>query len=186
MTADRPDLPEPDPDQLQPDPQLVPDQPDLDPDLDPDLELLAGELQDLFTRADPVPAEVLAAGRSSFGWRDLTAELALLTADSLVAGSAVRGDEPARLLSFQAGDWTIEIEVSVHGGRLRVLGQLVPPRPARLRADHPGGSVTVAADPLGRFAVRDLPPGPTRFACQPLGDDGAPAGVEIHSQWQVL
>jgi hypothetical protein len=155
----------------------VPDRTDHDP--------LARELRELLRRVDPVPARVVDAGRNSFGWRTLDAELARLTEDSLLAGAGLRG-EPPRLLTYQAGDRMIEVEVSDLGGRLRVLGQLVPPQPARVRADQPAGAVEVAADPLGRFAFRDLPPGPTRFACQPLGPDGEPAGTEFFSEWLVL
>jgi hypothetical protein len=143
-----------------------------------------------------VPAEVVDAGRNSFGWRTLEWDLAQLTADSLLAGAAVRG-EPPRLLTFQAGGLAIEVEVSELAGRLRILGQLVPAQPARVRADQPPagqradqppaeGAATSLADELGRFAIPDLPPGPTRLACQLLGPDGEPAGTEIHSEWLVL
>jgi hypothetical protein len=154
-------------------------------------EQLAVELAELLRRFDPVPDRVLDAARASLGWRTLEADLAQLIADSrLATGAAVRG-EPPRLLTFQAGDRiTIELEVSElgdqHGGRLRVLGQLVPPRPARIRAERPDGTVEVAADPLGRFALRDLSRGPLRLTCRPLGPDGEPEGAEAHTEWLVL
>lgn len=150
-----------------------------------DEERLAGELAALLRLVDPVPAEVVEAARGSLGWRTLESELARLTADSLLAGADVRGEQ-ARLLTYQAGERTIEIEVSDAGGRLRILGQLVPAEPARVRADQPTGGREVDVDSLGRFAIRDLPAGPTRFTCQPLGPDGEPAGAEIHSEWLVL
>jgi hypothetical protein len=142
-------------------------------------------LAELLRAADPVPDRVVEAARDSFGWRTLDTELAQLTADSLLVGADVRGEQP-RLLSYQAGKRTIEVEVSELDGRLRILGQLVPPQQARIRADQPAGGVAAIADQLGRFAMRDLPPGLTRFACQPLGRDGEPAGAEFHSQWMLL
>lgn len=173
----------------------------LDPPDWSDPDSLAGELRELLRQVDPVPAQVLDAARVSYGWRTLEAELAQLTEDSLLAGAGteLRG-EPARLLTFQAGERTIELEVSdLGGGRLRVLGQLVPPQPARVRVDQPGpdqsggpveaqrgGPVEVTADSLGRFTFRELPLGPTRFACQPLGPDGEPVGAEVLSEWLVF
>jgi hypothetical protein len=142
---------------------------------------LAGEVAELLRRVDPVPAEVVAAAQASFGWQALDAELARLTEDSLLATADVRG-EPARLLSYQAGERTIEIEVTNLDGRLRILGQLVPPQSARVRAEQPAGTVEASADGLGRFSIRDLPPGATRFAVQPL----EPPGAELASEWQVL
>jgi hypothetical protein len=148
---------------------------------------LPDRLAHLLRQFDPVPANVVDAARSSFGWRTLDWELARLTADSLLVSADVRGEEP-RLLTYQAGGRTIEAEVSDLDGRLRILGQLSPPQPARVRADQPAAAagVEVVADPLGRFAIRDLPPGPTRLVCQPLGPDGEPAGAEVHSEWLVL
>jgi hypothetical protein len=148
-------------------------------------ERVASDVWHLLRRVDPVPPEVVAAARGSFGWQVLDAELARLTADSRLVAADVRGG-PARLLSYQAGERTIEIEVTDLAGRLRILGQLVPPQPARVRVEQPAREVEVAADHLGRFAVPDVPPGPTRFACQPLGPAGEPVGAALVSQWQML
>lgn len=147
---------------------------------------LLTELRELLDRADPVPAAVVSAARDSFGWRDLDAQLARLVAEHTPAGAGVRG-EPSRLLTYQAGDRILELEVSQAGQRLRIIGQLVPPQPARVRAQQPAGQVEVPADRLGRFAFPDLPPGPTRFAYQPLSPDGtAPAGTETQTEWVML
>ena len=148
-------------------------------------EQLAAELAQVLRRADPVPAAVVDAARRSLGWRRMDAELARLIADSRRVSADVRGD-PGRLLSFQAGDRTLEIEVTGEDGRLRILGQVVPPGTSLVRAEQPAGAREVTADQLGRFTISDLPPGPTRFVCQPLGPDGAPVGAGIVSEWQVL
>lgn len=137
------------------------------------------ELADVLRRVDPVPPAVVAAARASFAWRDLDAALARLTADSLRDLAGVRGGS-GRLLTFAAGAVTIEVEVTPAGGRLRILGQVVPPQPARLRVDQPGGSVEVVADHLGRFAVADLAAGATRFHCSPV--DGEP----VRTEWTLL
>ncbi len=146
----------------------------------PDEDLLAS-LRGLLADDDPVPPEVVAAAEDSHVWYDVDAELALLVADSLLAAEAVRGDS-ARLLTFRAGTVTLEVEVEVSGpaGRLRILGQLMPPTQARVRAEQPDGGAEVAAGPLGRFTFENLPPGPTRFVSTPAGDR------PVYTEWTVL
>ena len=143
----------------------------------PDDELLArlaAELAD----DDPVPPLVLAGARDSLAWRTVDAELARLVADSLLATADVRGDE-TRLLTYQAGAVVVELEVTEVDGRVSVAGQLVPPAPARIRVEQPGGVVEVDADRFGRFTVEGLNPGPTRFAC--TGD-----GPLALTEWTLL
>jgi hypothetical protein len=145
---------------------------------------LLAQVSGLFARVDPVPPLVLEAARDSFGWRTIDADLARLIADSLLATTRVRGSA-ARLLTYHAGDLTIEVEVTEVGGRLRVLGQVVPPQAARVQADQQGSAgertAEVGADALGRFTFSDLLPGPTRFRCSREGD--APP---VHTEWTVL
>ncbi len=148
-----------------------------------DDELLT-RLRDLLADDDPVPPEVFAAAEHSHTWRgvagsDLDAELAALVADSLLALESVRGDEP-RLLTYRSGTRTVELEVDDADGRIRVTGQLVPPTPARVRAERPDGRVETEAGRLGRFAFDDLPSGPTRFVCTPPGEH------PVRTEWTVL
>jgi hypothetical protein len=141
---------------------------------------LLARLRAMFATADPVPPLVMAAARDGYGWRTLDAEIARLIADSLLATAQVRGGA-ARLLTYHAGDLTIEVEVTEIAGRLRVLGQVVPPQAAQVRADQQSGSVEASADQLGRFTFGDLAPGPTRFRCTREG--GVPV---VHTEWTVL
>ncbi len=143
-----------------------------------DEDLLA-RLRALLADDDPVPPEVVAAAQESHSWYDLDAELARLIADSLLAAESVRGDS-TRLLTYRAGTRTIELEVSESAGRLRILGQLMPPTPARVRAEQPRGGTEVEAGPLGRFTFEDLRPGPTRFVSTSPGDR------PIYTEWTVL
>ncbi|HZN74239.1 MAG TPA: hypothetical protein VFC00_21430 [Micromonosporaceae bacterium] len=126
------------------------------------------ELRDVAARADPVPAAVLEAALEALRWRDPDAALAQLIADSATAGMPVgirSGGQP-RLLTFAAGDLTIEVEVSPDGPTIRLVGQLVPPGPARVRVDHRDGTVEVDADQIGRFIAPGVVPGPVRLSCQ--------------------
>jgi hypothetical protein len=146
-----------------------------------DDDLLLSRLREIFGRADPAPPAVLSAARDCLGWRDLDAALARLTADSLLSAAGVRGGS-ARLLSYEAGEFMIEIQASEVSGRLRILGQVVPPQPVRVRVDQPTGSIEVTADALGRFSIGDLAPGITRFACIPLSPEEPP----VCTEWTVL
>ena len=139
---------------------------------EPDGGLLA-ELRLLASRHDPVPERAIAAARSAIAWRTLDAELAELTADSSTDAelATVRTTADERMLTFRSAALTVELEVLQDAGRRRILGQLVPPGPARIEVRHPGGTATVEADAVGRFSAGDVAPGPVSLRC--AGDGGA-------------
>lgn len=136
-------------------------------------------LQGLPGRMDPVPAAVLAAARDSLSWRDTDAALAQLTEETTAA--AVRGQGPPDLLTFTAGDFTIEIELAADGTRLRLTGQLVPPQAARVTVDHPAGPTEAQADEVGRFAVDAIARGNIRLTCYPAEGDGP-----VRTAWTLI
>lgn len=129
--------------------------------------LLEEELRAVLGRAAPLPDRVIWAAKESFTWRTAAAELAELTADSLLDGpvAAVRGEPQARTLTFGTGELTIEVEVTAAGPRRRMLGQLVPPQPATIEVCQPQAIRTVEADQLGRFAVDNLAAEPVSLRC---------------------
>ena len=148
---------------------------------DDDDPALRTALRRLSGRLDPVPEHIADAARAAFDWRDMDAALATLTADSALAGSGVRGG-PSRLLSFEAGDIEIAIEVSESSpGGLRLMGQLVPPGPATISVEQPGRAIPAEADVLGRFRIDRLTPGPSRIVCRPHG-----AQAVLRTEWTVL
>jgi hypothetical protein len=112
---------------------------------------LLADLRGVVARVDPVPADLVAAARASLTWRTVDEELAELTYDSLVDGlvgvRAATSTAP-RQLSFEAGGAAVEVELA--DGRL--VGQLVPPGPARVELHHGTDVVASRADDLGRFA----------------------------------
>jgi hypothetical protein len=137
---------------------------------DDDLEndALMAELRALAVTLDPVPPEVVAAARSAIAWRTMDAELAELTADTSVEPqmAGVRsGDAPA-MLTFEAPELTVEIEVIQVGEGRRLLGQLVPPGPGEVEIRHKSGRLAVTADELGRFSASDLAAGPVSLLCR--------------------
>ncbi len=144
------------------------------------------ELRMAIQEADPVPPEVLRAARESFTWRTIDAELAALTYDSAVDGpatSVVRGSEGPRLLSFEASELSVELEVTAVGARRRLVGQLVPPQPARVEIRHHAGRSLVEADELGRFRTEELAAGPSSLRCHLSDPSGA---APVVTDWVML
>jgi hypothetical protein len=144
------------------------------------------ELRMLIDKADPVSPEVLQAARECFTWRTIDAELAALTYDSAVdrpTTSVVRGTEGPRLLSFEASEFSVELEVTAVGARRRVVGQLAPPQPARVEIRHRAGHTLVEADELGRFRTEDLAAGPSSLRCHLTGRRGA---APVVTDWITL
>ncbi len=157
-------------------------------DLGTDERLLA-ELRAAASRLDPVPDAAVLAARSAFAWRTMDAELAELTADPLVDDetfAVVRGVDVPALLTFEAPGLTLEVEVATTGRSRRLLGQLVPPHPARVEVRHRGGRLEVAADEVGRFAVDDAPPGPLSLRCEVTGAAGAGPALVVETDWFLV
>lgn len=146
------------------------------------------ELRKLCADVDPIPEDVVAAGHCAFIARSLDEELALLVYDSGRDGElvGVRSATGTRQLTFETGDLTLELEVatgpagSVNQGSGSMVGQLVPPCPGTVEVRHPGGSVTVAADRLGRFSARGLPSGPMSLRCR------AKDGTSVLTEWILV
>ncbi len=151
---------------------------------DEDADLLA-ELRDVVSHVDPVPPELLAAAEAGFIMRDLDAELAALTYDSVVDTdrmALVRGAPASRLLTFEAADVTVELEAVAVGARRRLVGQLVPAQSGRVEVRHRGGVLAADVDDLGRFVTTDIEPGPVSIRCRVSGPTDA---VVVDTDWFV-
>src|SRR6266496_2920401 len=87
---------------------------------------------------DPVPPHLLRGAVDMFEWRTIDAELAELVFDSVAAREAmlVRGADQPRLLTFQAGDLSIELEVTGTGAARGIAGRLIPAQPADSEIDR--------------------------------------------------
>ncbi|MGV9249968.1 hypothetical protein [Streptomyces sp. NPDC003697] len=120
--------------------------------------LLEEELRQAAAILDPVPDALCQLAVEAFVLHDLDARVAELTFDSLADALPVRGaaDVP-RMLTFSAGDLTVDVEVGEDG----LMGQVLPPQPARvevLSGPRPGAPLT--ADAMGRFTATAPPGGP--------------------------
>ena len=127
-----------------------------------DDELLA-RLRNAANELDPVPEHVLAAARAAITTRRLDEELAELIADSALVESAVRaaGGE-VRLLSFEAADVSLELQVEYQGDEVSVRG-LVTGTAGEAVVEVAGTRHAVRIDD-GWFAVTGLPRGATRVS----------------------
>lgn len=149
----------------------MPDEPDAG---------LEEELRQVIAREDAVPPPLLRAAIDAYGWRTVDAELAGLVFDSLAAsGAAVRGPQPGRLLSFDAGGLTIDIEISGTGPARALLGQIVPPQQAAVQVRQRDGVTTLETDQLGRFRSESLGPGPFSLRCRT-------DGRQVTTEWVAI
>jgi hypothetical protein len=149
-------------------------------DTEPEDTELEEELRQLAARMEPVPPRLIQAAIDSFTWRTIDADLAELVFDSVSdrhESALVRGSRQDRLLSFRAGEVTIELEVTVTGSTRGLTGQIAPPQPAVVQIRHSDGEVTVAADELGCFCADSLSAGPVRLRCSLAAAGDGPAVV---------
>lgn len=135
------------------------------------------------------PAEVTSLTRSLLSWRDADAALAELVADSRGLAGAVRAVADAVLLSFQAGDVAIDLQVdgpssplpSGEGGR-QVFGQVDPPVPGMVHLRCLSETVTAGCDDLGRFAAHIRGGGPLSLRWIPAD----PTATPVDTPWLLL
>jgi hypothetical protein len=103
------------------------------------------------------------AALAAFDWVRIEADLAELVFDSAeepeLAG--VRGAAAAvRQVTYQSGELTVECEVGAEG----MVGEVLPPGPARVRLQAPGSADRdLEVDGRGRFVDRWPPAGPFRL-----------------------
>lgn len=130
-----------------------------------DDERLLAELRAAVQQAGAPTPGMAAGAEAAFAWRTVDAELAVLSEEAAAAESAlVRGTSTApRVLEFSAAELSVELERTGSG----VVGQLVPPTPARVTLVGRGGELGRAeADELGCF-VLDHPAGElVRVRCE--------------------
>jgi hypothetical protein len=145
---------------------------------------LLDELASMFEQLDPVPDTVVAAAELApevvAAWRDLDAGLLDVLADSALqpVGAGVRAGGGPRLVTFGAGEGqdasTVEVEVGLEAsGTVRLVGLVVPAGPGELEVRHPGGTLRVPVDELGRFRVAGVPAGPLSLVLHGAGERAA-------------
>jgi hypothetical protein len=138
-------------------------------------------LREGLDKTDPVPADVTDFARTALSWRTIDAELAEIAYDSSeeTPPVGVRSAVTARMLSFEVGHWTIDIEYNAATGRL--IGQVEPAREVIVELHLAGGPAVSIADELGRFDFDGVLPGPVSLVFRTAGD------LEVvKTEWTVL
>ncbi len=119
---------------------------------------------------------VVQAGSAVFDTPRTLDKLAALTADSDVelGAVAVRQSTPTaqpRLLTFEATDLAVELEVEAVGDVRRLQGQLIPAGPGRIEVRQPDerSPRVVEVDARGWFVVERVAAGPVSLTCSRPG-----------------
>lgn len=143
---------------------------------------LVAALREAVRARQAVPDEFVEAGKSAFAWRNIDAELARLTYDSvrdLELAAGVRAEQATiRALTFTSARLTIELEVTSSA----LVGQIVPAQTATIIV-QPGAAGTqteVRADEIGCFTIHPIPAGAFRLQCR------TETGTEVMTGWFTI
>lgn len=130
--------------------------------------------------SDVAPSDVTAFAKAAFSWRDIDAELAELDFDSIDEDipSGVRSSATARMISFQAGQWMLDVEYDEAASRL--MGHISPEAGYTIELHTSGAFFTAESDERGRFEAGGVASGPLSMVLR-FAD-----GQVIKTQWVVL
>lgn len=144
-----------------------------------DARILA-QLREGLGQSEAVPSDVIEFAKAAFAWRNIDAELAELDFDSIDEDlpAGVRSVGTARMISFQAGQWMIDIEFDERSGRL--MGQISPESPFTVELHTTGAHFSVESDELGRFTADGITTGPLSLVLH------LPGGETVKTPWVVL
>ena len=151
-------------------------------DADPAHEALLTRLRSVVAEADPVPDLVRDSAYAAFAMRAVDAELVALVRDSLVDDVVgVRAaDTDVRLLSFESGEVSVELEVTAYDDQRALLGQVTGALAGTVRVETAAGSRDVELDELGRFVAEDLSAGRVRLHLT------AESGRAVTTSWVTI
>ena len=128
---------------------------------------------------DPMPAEVLSEGRALFGLRRLDEELAELVRDSAEDRSrllAVRGEGDVRLISFETGPVTVELQVTERGAVRDLVAQVTGTALVGAEVETSAGRRDIPIED-SLFTVEDVPAGFLRLRLHTV------AGRHLVTSW---
>lgn len=142
-------------------------------------EELMSDLRRVCSRIDPVPAGVVGDASAALRTRRLDEQFAELLLDSANDLAQVRGDhEQVRLLSFQFGELSLEVQLAYLDDRVTINGIVEGARGAA-EMDLGGEHRELPLDDDGMFTT-EVPRGATRFRMT------AHDGVIVTTQWILV
>lgn len=139
--------------------------------------LLLTELDVLFDKVDPMPADLVERVQFAIALEDLDVEVARWERAEELAG--VRGAGP-NTVTFTVEDLTIMVTFAPAGAGYRFDGWLVPGGPHTVEVRVSGhASTTTSADDGGRFAVEQVPKGTTQLVIHLAAAKGTPSRTVV-------
>lgn len=142
-------------------------------------EALLLELGAVLDEIDPTPPEVIAQSRALFGLRRLDEELAELVRDSAEDRGgllAVRGEGDVRLISFETGPVTVELQVTERGAVRDLVAQVTGTALVGAEVETSAGRRDIPIED-SLFTVDDVPAGFLRLRLHTV------AGRHLVTSW---
>jgi hypothetical protein len=142
-------------------------------ELHPDDAALLGRLGEIADVVDPVPEEVVEAGKAAFRLYRPGVDVMALVSESNLAAVRDGGSGSSRLHVFEHGSVSIDVEVTRRGDFARAVGVVADEADADLAdtqvmLESPASSTTVDVE-AGRFTFARIPLGVVRIVLQRLG-----------------
>jgi hypothetical protein len=142
-------------------------------------EALLVRLGAVLDELDPTPPEVVTEARALFGLRRLDEELAELVRDSAEDRGgllAVRGEGDVRLISFETGPVTVELQVTERGAVRDLVAQVTGTALVGAEIETSAGRRDVPIED-SLFTVEDVPAGLLRLRLHTA------AGRQLVTSW---
>jgi hypothetical protein len=142
-------------------------------------EALLRRLGGMLDRLDPVPAQATVEARALFGLRRLDEELAELVRDSAEDRDrvlVVRGEGDVRLISFETGPVTVELQVTERGPARDLVAQVTGTAVVGAEVETSAGRRQVPVED-SLFAVDSVPAGLLRLRLRTA------AGRDLVTSW---
>lgn len=129
-------------------------------------------------QSDASPADVIEFAKAALSWRNIDADLAQLSYDSIDDSTSVRGVATSRMLAFESGELTIDLEHEPLSGHL--MGQLDPAGQMTIELHVLDTVLVTESDELGRFFFEGIQAGPFALVVSLEGDE------VVKTQWVIL